>query len=169
MFRQLIDNHVWSPNSFSVPFPGGEVSLNGPKQLFILSPSPIATPPMTHMGLTIAIAQKIPFISPAPVTFPVPSFTRASIATFVNSAGLIQVAPADTPRFDHDPVTLAPKGLLLEAEGANVISMTTDISLWSRARSTVTVSSDYPIFANDGVFLLTGDGTAGGKGTSRFF
>jgi len=39
---------------------------------------------------------------------------------------------------------------------------------WSKARSTVTDSTDFPIFANEGVFLLTNDGTSGGKGVISF-
>ena len=122
MFRQLIVNEAGSPDSFSIPFPIGEVSLSKPKQLFVLSLSQIATPPMTHMGLTTSISSKIPFIAPTLVTFPVPSFTRASIATFVNSKGLIETAPVNTPRFDYDPVTLAPKGLLLEEAITNILT-----------------------------------------------
>ena len=121
------------------------------------------------MGLTTAIAQKIPFISPAAVTFPVPTFTRASIGTFVNSAGLIEVAPADTPRFDHDPVTLAPKGLLLEEARTNAIARSNEFTLWTRNTTTVTNSTNFPIFANGGVFLLAGDGTSGFKSLQRAF
>jgi hypothetical protein len=59
MFRQLIGSEAGSPDCFSVPFPGGEVSLSKPNQLFILSPShkdfalkALVAPPTTHMGLT---------------------------------------------------------------------------------------------------------------------
>ena len=51
MFRQLIGSDAGSPDSFSVPFPGGAVSLSKPKQLFVLSASHIITPPMTHIGI----------------------------------------------------------------------------------------------------------------------
>jgi hypothetical protein len=47
--------------------------------------------------------------------------TRAGAATFVNSAGLIQVAPANTPRFDHNPVTLPARGLLVEGANSNPV------------------------------------------------
>jgi len=84
MSRQLIGSEKGSPDSFFVPFPGEEISLNSPKQLFVLGPSHIVVPPITHMGLTASISSKIPFIAPAPITFPVPSFTRKSVASFVN-------------------------------------------------------------------------------------
>lgn len=52
---------------------------------------------------------------------PTPTFTRASTATFVGSNGLIQTAAINTPRFDHDPVTLASRGLLIEDSRTNQI------------------------------------------------
>ncbi len=39
MFRQLIGSEAGDPAIFSVPFLGEKVSLNRPKQLFILSAS----------------------------------------------------------------------------------------------------------------------------------
>ncbi len=36
-------------------------------------------------------------------------FTRASVATRVNAAGLIETVPADTASLDRDPITLAHK------------------------------------------------------------
>jgi len=50
---------------------------------------------------------------------PTPVFTRASSATFVGSNGLIQSAGTNVARFDHDPVTLACKGLLIEESRTN--------------------------------------------------
>ena len=48
--------------------------------------------------------------------------TRAlNTATRVNSSGLIEVVNADLPRFDYDPVTLAPKGLLIEEARTNLL------------------------------------------------
>ncbi len=49
------------------------------------------------------------------------TFTRASIATRINSAGLIETFPADTARLDHYPVTLAQKGLLIEESRTKLI------------------------------------------------
>jgi len=103
MFWQLIGSEAGSPDSFSVPFPGEEVRIFEPKQLFIFSTSHIAAP--SYRVATAAIDRTIPCIAPAPVTFLAPSFIRASVASFVNSQGLIEIAPVNTPRFDHDPVT----------------------------------------------------------------
>jgi hypothetical protein len=49
------------------------------------------------------------------------TFTRGSTATFVGSNGLIQSAAINAPRFDYDPVTLAPRGLLIEEARTNLL------------------------------------------------
>lgn len=52
------------------------------------------------------------------------TFSRAdatALATFVNSSGIVTtVATAQAPRFDFDPTTLVPKGLLIESPATNV-------------------------------------------------
>lgn len=47
------------------------------------------------------------------------NFTRNSIATYFDSSGTLQTAPAHQPRFDYDPVTHAAKGLLIEESRTN--------------------------------------------------
>jgi hypothetical protein len=121
------------------------------------------------MAPTTAISNKIPFITPAPIIFLIPSFVRNSIATIVNFQGLIEVVQANTPRFDHDPVTLTPKGLLLEEARTNLITRSNDFTLWTRNRTTVTNTADFPIFASGGVFLFTGDRTSNFKSVARAF
>ena len=50
------------------------------------------------------------------------TFTRTSTATFINASGLVATASANTPRFDHDPTTLAPRGLLIEGSATNLFN-----------------------------------------------
>ena len=51
------------------------------------------------------------------------TFTRAAnTATVINSSGLVQTVNANTPRFDHDPTTLEPKGLLIEGSATNLMT-----------------------------------------------
>lgn len=51
------------------------------------------------------------------------TFTRAAnTATVINSSGLVQTVNADVPRFDHDPTTLAPRGLLIEGSATNLLN-----------------------------------------------
>lgn len=46
---------------------------------------------------------------------------RASTATYFDSSGVLQTAAVDTPRLDHDPITHAAKGLLIEASRINYV------------------------------------------------
>ena len=48
------------------------------------------------------------------------TFTRSSIATYFDQNGVLQTALANAARFDHDPVTLEPLGLRLEAAATNL-------------------------------------------------
>jgi len=58
-------------------------------------------------------------------------------ATRVNSSGLVEVVNANLPRFDFNPVTLAPRGLLIEESRANLIlqSAAFDTASWSKVLS----------------------------------
>ncbi len=53
------------------------------------------------------------------------TFTRTSTATYFDSTGTLQIASANTPRFDYDPVTHTPKGLLIEESRTNSIRNST--------------------------------------------
>ena len=48
------------------------------------------------------------------------TFTRGSTATRVNASGLIETVASGAPRFDYDPVSLLPKGLLIEEQRTNI-------------------------------------------------
>jgi hypothetical protein len=49
------------------------------------------------------------------------TFTRASVASYYDAAGVLQSAAVDAPRQDYDPATLAARGLLLEEARTNGI------------------------------------------------
>lgn len=68
------------------------------------------------------------------------TFTRGSTATFTGSNGLIQSAAINAPRFDYDPVTLAPKGLLIEEQRTNLLKYSEqfDNASWTKTAATVT-------------------------------
>ena len=50
------------------------------------------------------------------------TFTRARTATYFDSAGVLQSAAIDVPRFDYDPATLAAQGFLIEEARTNQIT-----------------------------------------------
>ena len=49
------------------------------------------------------------------------TFTRASSGTYVDSAGVLQTAANDVPRFDHNPTTGESLGLLVEEQRTNLL------------------------------------------------
>ncbi|MFM6192892.1 MAG: hypothetical protein ACKPFF_10615, partial [Planktothrix sp.] len=49
------------------------------------------------------------------------TFTRASSGTYFDSNGVMQLASANTPRFDHNPNTKESLGLLIEEQRTNSI------------------------------------------------
>lgn len=71
------------------------------------------------------------------------TFTRASTATYTNSAGLIASAVINAPRIDYDPVTLAAKGLLIEEARTNLLlrSEEFDNATWTKSSTTVTANA----------------------------
>ena len=72
--------------------------------------------------------------------------TRAlNTATRVNSSGLIEIINANLPRFDYDPVTLAPKGLLIEESRTNLMlqSQAIDQSPWAVSQLNTTGTPAY--------------------------
>jgi hypothetical protein len=93
---------------------------------------------------------------------PTPAFSRASAATFVGSDGLIQSAAINAPRFDHDPVTLACKGLLIEESRTNLLARSAEFNQSPWSSSIVTITQDDGV-SPDGLtaaesFLFAGTG-----------
>ena len=68
------------------------------------------------------------------------TFTRASTGTYVNSSGLISSAAINEPRLTYDPVTMASKGLLIEAAATNLLTYSEqfDNAAWLKYASSVT-------------------------------
>jgi len=85
------------------------------------------------------------------------TFTRSGTATFVGSNGLIQSAAINVPRFDYDPVTLAPRGLLMEGQRANLL-LNSDILGTNLSTQSVSVTAQsYTIsFYGTGTITLAG-------------
>lgn len=50
------------------------------------------------------------------------TFSRTTGGTRINESGVLELVAANQPRFDFDPVTLQPKGLLIEEQRTNEIT-----------------------------------------------
>ena len=48
------------------------------------------------------------------------TFTRGSTGTRINASGFVETMSNNVARFDHDPTTLAPRGLLVEGQVENL-------------------------------------------------
>jgi hypothetical protein len=77
------------------------------------------------------------------------TFTRSTTATYINSQGYVTTmaaAPTNDPtkaRFDYDPTTLTPRGLLIEGSASTLNQYSEDFSnaYWSKPNASVSSSS----------------------------
>ena len=70
------------------------------------------------------------------------TFTRASTATYFDSAGVLQSAAIDVPRLDYDPATLAARGILIEEARTNICLQSEDFSTtWATAQASITTNA----------------------------
>jgi hypothetical protein len=94
---------------------------------------------------------------------PLVTFTRASSGTYTDSAGVIQTAATDVPRFDHNPTTGESLGLLVEEQRTNLLlrSEEFDNASWAKLDSTVTADAiDSPGGTLAGDFVVENATTA---------
>ncbi len=102
---------------------------------------------------------------------PTPVFTRGSTGTFVGSDGLIQTAAVNAARFDHDPVTLASRGLLIEESRTNLILQSDNFASASWTKTSSTISSNIataPDGSGNADKLITDSGATQGRVTQTF-
>lgn len=76
---------------------------------------------------------------------PLPTFTRASAAWRVNSAGLIVPAAVNEPRPDYDPTTLVSLGIKNEPQSTNLAKWSEDLTNAAWAKVGTTVAADQTI------------------------
>ena len=85
------------------------------------------------------------------------TFTRGSTGTYFNSSGVLSSAAINTPRFDYDPVTLAPKGLLIEEARTNLLTYSDGGLNWSLlGTGTVTATTGVAPDGSNNAFTVTG-------------
>ena len=70
------------------------------------------------------------------------NFSRASAGSRFNASGLLESVASGHPRFDFDPATLLPRGLLLEEQQTNYVLWNRDLTnaQWSKTGTGVTIS-----------------------------
>jgi uncharacterized protein YmfQ (DUF2313 family) len=71
------------------------------------------------------------------------TFTRSSIGTYFDAAGVLKTAAINAPRFDHHPTTKAPLGLMIEGAGTNLLrySEQFDNAVWTKAGGIIVVAN----------------------------
>lgn len=79
------------------------------------------------------------------------TLTRATTATRFTSSGSLSTEAIDTPRFDYDPLTLAPLGLLVEIARTNRFKYGSDFTnaVWNKGASPFAVAGNAQV-APDG-------------------
>lgn len=94
------------------------------------------------------------------------TFSRASGGGMFNSSGVYEWVGNNVPRFDHDPITGAPLGILIEEQRTNLLTYSNDLTnpAWSQERGSWTNSPDTRF---DTVGTLTEDLTTGTRITTR--
>lgn len=90
------------------------------------------------------------------------TFTRASTATYFGSDGLLKIAAVDVPRFDYGPVTMQPKGMLIEESRTNILLNSAALA----TQSVTTTAQAYTLtFYGTGSVSLSGAYTGSLAGT----
>lgn len=86
------------------------------------------------------------------------TFSRSSIGTRINPYGQIETLASNVPRLDYDPVTLYPKGLLIEEARTNLVLNSDTLSTQSVTVANVAHTLS---FYGTGTVTLSGVSTAG--------
>ena len=82
------------------------------------------------------------------------TFTRASTGTYTDDNGLVVIAPADAPRFDHNPTTGESLGLLIEESRTNLYDNTINFgsSNWALQTSPEVTLNTTDVSSPDGTY-----------------
>jgi hypothetical protein len=93
------------------------------------------------------------------------TFTRSGTGTYINSSGYVTTASTNVARFDYDPTTRAPRGLLIEGSAINYMLESvalTQTALKMRAVSTASITD--PEGTSNRARIVAADGQTGYHG-----
>jgi hypothetical protein len=84
-------------------------------------------------------------------------YSRASSATRFNSRGLLVRADVNEPRFDHDPATQQPLGLLIEDSTTNLLAVSGNFtsSYWTKQNTTASSGGGTGLDGANSLSILT--------------
>ena len=104
-----------------------------------------------------------------PVLSSTVTFARSSAATRVGQDGLIQTVAVDAPRFDFDPVSRSPRGLLIEEARTNLLvnSPVSGVVLPTQSVSVTAVPHTISFYGT-GTITLSGAAVASVVGTGAY-
>jgi hypothetical protein len=105
----------------------GDISPRGWCRLFSREVRSLIADASSFNGGAGGPALALDFLTPGTLD-PRLTFARASTATYFDSAGVMQTAAVNAPRWDYDPATLALRGLLLEDQRTNLAFQSADLS-----------------------------------------
>ncbi|KWB50904.1 hypothetical protein WL36_05025 [Burkholderia ubonensis] len=89
------------------------------------------------------------------------TFSRATLGSCFDADGVMKVAPASAARFDHDPATREPRGILLEGGRTNFLLYSNAVEKWTPFD--VTFSTDGALAPDGATLARVITETAGGS------
>jgi hypothetical protein len=93
------------------------------------------------------------------------TFTRSTTGTYYNSSGVLSTAAINAARFDYNPSTLAPLGLLIEQSSTNLLLYSEDFSnaVWAKNSTTITANTTVAPDGNTTADTLVAAGTSSNR------
>lgn len=84
-------------------------------------------------------------------------FARSTTATYFDASGVQQTAAANVPRFDHNPATGTPRGLLLEGARTNYFRNSNAVEAWTLSDATVSTDGTLTVDGRTPARAITED------------